>query len=45
MKEIALEGAVADEFMKLALDKGWESAISVDEENAKKLQKYAGHAE
>jgi len=44
MKEIVLEGSEAEEYLKLAYEKGWESAVKVDEENALKLQEFTGYS-
>ncbi|MCR3954660.1 MAG: TRAP transporter substrate-binding protein DctP [Gudongella sp.] len=44
MKEIVLDGAEAEEYLKLAYEKGWESAVKVDEENALKLQEFTGYS-
>lgn len=41
MIELNLPTNVADEYYKLAYDKGWESALKVDPENASKLQEFA----
>lgn len=43
MKEIVLSDAVAEEYIKLAYEKGWESAINVDSENALKIQEFTGY--
>ncbi len=38
MEELILPQEVADAYYKLAYEKGWESALKVDSENAKKLR-------
>ncbi|ETA79507.1 TRAP transporter substrate-binding protein DctP [Youngiibacter fragilis] len=43
MKELVLSGTIADEFYKKAYEKGWESAIKADAENAAKLQNFTGY--
>ncbi|WP_422484713.1 TRAP transporter substrate-binding protein DctP [Gudongella sp. DL1XJH-153] len=40
MKEIVLEGEEAEEYLKLAYEEGWKSALEADPENAEKLQEY-----
>lgn len=43
MKELVLTGTIADEFYKMAYEKGWESALKADPENAAKLQNFTGY--
>lgn len=43
MEEIVLPDDVAKIYYNLAYEKGWESAINVDVENAEKLQEFAGY--
>jgi TRAP-type C4-dicarboxylate transport system substrate-binding protein len=43
MKELVLTGAIADDFYKKAYEKGWESAMKADPENAAKLQNFTGY--
>lgn len=41
MEQLTLPSDVADAFIKLAYEKGWESAIKADPENANKLKEFS----
>lgn len=44
MKELVLPADIADNYYKMAYEKGWESALKADPENAAKLQEFAGYS-